>query len=59
MRILLADDHTLFRISLRSLLETRGVEVVGEASGGQQAIDMAEQLKPDLVLMDLAMPGLN
>lgn len=59
MRILLADDHRLFRSSLRSLLETRGLEVVGEASDGRQAIELALASKPDLVLMDLSMPGLN
>jgi DNA-binding NarL/FixJ family response regulator len=59
MRILLADDHTLFRSSLRSLLETRDWEVVGEARNGREAIDLATTLKPDLVLMDLSMPVLN
>ncbi len=59
MRLLLADDHTLFRSSLRSLLEARGLEVAGEASDGRQAIDLAVRLRPDLVLMDLSMPVLN
>lgn len=59
MRVLLADDHALFRSSLRSLLETRGVEVVGEARDGQKAIELACSLKPDIVLMDLSMPVLN
>jgi DNA-binding NarL/FixJ family response regulator len=59
MRLLLADDHTLFRSSLRSLLEARGLEVVGEASDGKQAVEMAARLRPDLVLMDLSMPGVN
>lgn len=59
MRILLADDHNLFRTSLRSLLKARGIEVVGEASNGRQAIEMAEKLRPDLLLMDLAMPEMN
>ncbi len=56
MRILIADDHTLFRDSLRSLLEAHDVEVVGEAENGEQAIKLAWQLKPDVVLMDLSMP---
>ena len=56
MRILIADDHTLFRDSLRSLLEAHDVEVVGEAENGEQAIRLAWQLKPDVVLMDLSMP---
>jgi len=59
MRLLLADDHTLFRSSLRSLLEARGLEVVGEASDGRQAIELAGKLRPDLVLMNLSMPVLN
>lgn len=56
MRILIADDHTLFRDSLRSLLEARDLEVVGEAGNGQEAIQLAWELKPDLILMDLSMP---
>ena len=59
MRILIADDHTLFRDSLRSLLEAHDVEVVGEAENGEQAIQLAWQLKPDVVLMDLSMPVLD
>jgi len=59
MRLLLADDHTLFRSSLRSLLEARGVEVVGEATNGREAVEMASRLRPDLVLMDLSMPELD
>jgi DNA-binding NarL/FixJ family response regulator len=59
MRLLLADDHALFRRSLRSLLEARGYEVVGEAEDGRRAIELARQFSPDLVLMDLSMPVLN
>jgi two-component system response regulator NreC len=60
IRVLIVDDHTVLRDTLRLLLEMHGeVEVVGEAGDGRQAIDMAEQLKPDVVLMDTAMPGLN
>ncbi|MDH3404878.1 MAG: response regulator transcription factor [Acidobacteriota bacterium] len=59
MRILIADDHTLFRDSLRSLLEARDQEVVGEADNGAAAIKLAWDLKPDLVLMDLLMPEMD
>lgn len=59
MRLLLADDHVLFRTSLRNLLEARGQEVVGEAGDGRQAVEMAGRLSPDLVLMDLSMPRMD
>jgi len=59
MRILIADDHTLFRDSLRSLLGARGLEIVGEAREGREAVELARRLRPDIVLMDLAMPGLD
>lgn len=59
MRLLIADDHTLFRDSLKSLLTARGLEVVGEAGNGQETVELARQLLPDLVLVDLAMPGMD
>jgi DNA-binding NarL/FixJ family response regulator len=59
MRLLIADDHALFRDSLRSLLESRGIEVVGEAVNGRQAVDLARRLRPDIVLMDLGMPEMG
>ncbi len=59
MRILIADDHALFRDSLRSLLTARDYDVVGEASNGQEAVTLAWRLKPDLVLMDLMMPDVD
>ena len=60
IRVLIVDDHTVLRDTLRLLLEMHGeIEVVGEASDGRQAIDSAEQCKPDVVLMDTAMPRLN
>jgi len=59
MRILIADDHSLFRESLRSLLVSRGFEVVGEAREGREAVELARRLQPDIVLMDLSMPGLD
>ncbi len=59
MRILIADDHALFRDGLRSLLESQGHEVVGEAPNGKLAIELAGKLRPDLVLMDISMPELD
>lgn len=59
MRILIADDHALFRDSLRSLLESHDVEIVGEASNGQEAIELSWKNKPDVVLMDLMMPEMD
>jgi len=58
VRILLADDHPIFRDGLRRLLEAEpGFRVVGEASNGAEAVAMARKLKPDLLLLDLAMPN--
>ena len=59
MRILIADDHALFRDGLRSLLEARGVEVVGEARDGREALELARSCRPDVVLMDVAMPEMG
>ena len=59
MRILIADDHALFRDSLKSLLEARGHQVVAEAKNGREALGMARSFKPDLVLMDLTMPEVD
>ncbi len=60
IRVLLADDHTMFRAGLKALLEPEGrVEVVGEASDGDEAVEKARTLKPDVVVMDLSMPGTN
>lgn len=58
MRVLIVDDEAPARVRLRHMLATHpGVEVVGEAENGVQAMDMAEQLKPDLILLDIQMPG--
>ncbi len=60
IRIVLADDHTVMRSGLRLLLERQpNLEVVGEAADGKQAVDMAASEKPDVVIMDIAMPHLN
>lgn len=60
VRVLLADDHTLVRAGLRKLLETSpDYVVVGEAGDGLALLELAQQLQPGLVLMDIAMPGLN
>jgi len=59
VRILIADDHALFRDGLRSLLQSQGHEIVGEAPNGRIAVELATQLRPDLVLMDVSMPELD
>lgn len=59
MRILIADDHALFRDGLRSLLTAQGHEVAGEAKNGREAVAMARAIAPDMVLMDLSMPELD
>ncbi|HEX6902105.1 MAG TPA: response regulator transcription factor [Thermoanaerobaculia bacterium] len=59
MKILIADDHALFRDSLRSLLEAHGLEVLGEAKNGREAVELARKLKPEVVLMDLSMPEMD
>lgn len=60
LRVLIADDHPLFRAGMRALLEaTADMEVVGVASNGNEVLSLAERLHPDVVLMDLQMPGLG
>lgn len=55
--VLLVDDHPMFREGVRFTLERAGIRVVGEAADGDQAIALADELEPDVVVMDLAMPG--
>lgn len=59
LRILLADDAAIVRQSVKALLEQEGFEVVGEAADGEEAVRLAEALNPDVVILDLSMPGLN
>ena len=60
IRILLAEDHVVVREGTRQLLEReQGFEVVGEAGDGEEAVQLASQLKPDVIIMDVAMPKLN
>jgi DNA-binding NarL/FixJ family response regulator len=60
LRVLVVDDHPLFRQGLRAALDdTTGLQVVGEAPNGTDAVDLAARLAPDVVLMDLQMPGLS
>jgi len=58
-RVLLVDDHDLFRTGLRNLLEDEGVDVVAEAGAGEDALRVVRELQPDVVVMDLNMPGMN
>ncbi len=60
IRVLICDDHTILRDGIRLLLNSQlDMEVVGEAVDGREAVDKARTLKPDVILMDIAMPGLN
>ena len=59
LRVLLVDDHDLFRTGLRNLLEEQGLQIVGEASNGKDAIRQVRELAPDIVVMDLNMPGVT
>ena len=59
MRVLIIDDHALFRVGLQGLLEQRGIEVADAVASGQEGIQRAEELKPDIVLLDLRMPDMG
>ncbi|NLF39897.1 response regulator transcription factor, partial [bacterium] len=60
IRVLIADDHKMVRDGLHALLARQpGIDVVGEADGGASAVSMARNLRPDVVIMDVAMPGIS
>lgn len=59
MRVLIIDDHALFRVGLKGLLEQRNIEVVGVAADGEAGIELAQQTNPDIILLDLRMPGMG
>lgn len=59
MKVMLVDDHAIVRDGLRAVLEKAGVEVVGEAANGREAVSEALRLRPDVVVMDVVMPELN
>lgn len=58
-RVIIADDHTIIREGLKSLLEKKGIQVIAIAKNGREAIAMAIKLRPDIVMMDISMPDLN
>jgi AmiR/NasT family two-component response regulator len=58
-RVLLAEDEAIIRLDLREMLEEEGYEVVAEAGDGQSAVRLADELRPDVVVMDIKMPGLD
>ena len=58
-RILIVDDHAGFRATARKLLAARGFDVVGEAADGEQALEAAARLRPDVVLLDVQLPGIS
>lgn len=59
MRVILVDDHALFRVGLQGLLEQRGIEVVAAVGDGLEGLQLARELAPDVVLLDLRMPEIN
>lgn len=60
IRLLIADDHQMFRMGIKTLLSKEpGIEVVGEARTGEQAVELAARLRPDVILMDIYLPGID
>jgi DNA-binding NarL/FixJ family response regulator len=59
LRVLVVDDHRLFRSGLRDVLEESGIAIAGEADSGEEALELAPAMSPDVVIMDLALPGIS
>ncbi len=59
LRVILIDDHTLFRVGLEGLLTSRGIEVVASVGSGQDCLRLVGDLTPDIILLDMRMPGIN
>ena len=59
LRVLVVDDHRLFRSGLRDVLEESGIAIAGEAGSGEEALELAPAMSPDVVIMDLALPGIS
>lgn len=59
LRVLLIDDHTLFRVGLEGLLASRGIEIVASVDSGYEAQRLVDELNPDVILLDMRMPGIN
>ncbi len=59
LRVLLIDDHTLFRVGLEGLLVSRGIEIVASVGSGHDAQRLVDELTPDIILLDMRMPGIN
>ena len=59
MRVLIIDDHALFRVGLQGLLEQRGIEVIDAVAEGSKGLQLIEELNPDIVLLDLRMPDMS
>ncbi|MCW9012172.1 MAG: response regulator [Gammaproteobacteria bacterium] len=59
MRVLMIDDHALFRVGLQGLLEQRGIEVIAAVAEGTEGLKLAEEMQPDIILLDLRMPDMS
>lgn len=59
LKVLLIDDHTLFRVGLEGLLSTRGIEILASVNTGIDGVELVKKLQPDIVLLDMRMPGID